>query len=182
VVVHAEELRRNAMQALVAAILAVVTIASAPDGSAVYAQHFRDAPGGPEQRAEVLASTFLFAQHVYGVDAYLLAALAFSESSFNPGAVGKVGEFSILQLHPRSRWGRAARLLCRGEESLCERAAVLEAARLLALGEKQCGAETSAIGFYRTGHCIAGSGAERVLSVRGQMLAHAEQSAGGTSK
>jgi hypothetical protein len=169
------------MQALVAAILAVVTIASAPDGSAVYAQHFRDAPGGPEQRAEELAQAFLFAQEVYSVDAYLLAALAFSESSFNPGAVGKVGEFSILQLHPRSRWGRAARLRCRGEESLCERAAVLEAARLLALGEKQCGAETRAIGFYRTGRCTAGSGAERVLRVRAWMQAIATATGGTTS-
>jgi len=159
------------MQALVAAILAVVTITSTPAGP-VYAPHFREAVGGAEHRAGELASTFLFAEEVYGVDAYLLAALAFRESSLNADAVGAQGEFSILQLHPRSRWGKAAHTLCRGEESSCERTAVLEAARLLALGIKECGSEASAIGFYRTGHCVATAGAESVLRVRARMVAH----------
>jgi hypothetical protein len=163
------------MQALVAAILAVVTITSTPAGVPVYAPHFRDAPGGAQHRAEQLASTFLFAEEVYGVDAYLLAALAFRESSLNADAVGAQGEFSILQLHPKSRWGRAAYTLCRGEPSSCERAAVLEAARLLALGVKECGSEARAVGFYRTGHCTENIGAEQVLSVRARMLAHIEQ-------
>jgi hypothetical protein len=163
------------MQALVAAILAVVTIASTPNGTPVYAPHFRDAAGGAEHRAEELASTFLFAEQVYGVDAYLLAALAFRESSLNAGAVGAQGEFSILQLHPRSRWGRAANTLCKGEASSCERVAVLEAARLLALGTKECGGEAVAVGFYRTGRCTSGPGAERVLAVRARMLARAAE-------
>jgi len=161
------------MQALVAAILAVVTIASTPAGVPVYAPHFRDAPGGAEQRAEELASTFLFAEEVYGVDAYLLAALAFRESSLNADAIGVQGEFSILQLHPRSRWGRAAHTLCKGAQASCERVAVLEAARLLALGVKECGGEAVAVGFYRTGRCTAGLGAERVLAVRARMLSFA---------
>ena len=161
------------MQALVAAILAVVTIASTPDGTPVYAAHFRDAAGGAEHRAEELASTFFFAEQVYGIDAYLLAALAFRESSLNAAAVGAQGEFSILQLHPRSRWGRAAHTLCQG--SSCERIAVLEAARLLALGMKECGGEAVAVGFYRTGRCTSGPGAERVLAVRARMLSHAAE-------
>jgi uncharacterized protein (DUF2237 family) len=68
-------------------------------------------------------------------------------------------------------------MLCKGEESLCERAAVLEAGRLLALGLKECGTEAKAIGFYRTGHCTAGDGAARVLAVRARMHSRAERSA-----
>jgi len=163
------------MQALVAAILAVVTIASTPAGTPIYVPHFRDAAGGAEHRAEELAATFLFAEEVYGVDAYLLAALAFRESSLNADAIGAQGEFSILQLHPRSRWGRAAITLCKGEQASCERVAVLEAARLLALGVKECGSEARAIGFYRTGHCTEGVGADRVLNLRARMLSTAAQ-------
>ena len=163
------------MQALVAAILAVVTIAFTPTGTPIYSPHFRDAPGGAEHRAEELASSFIFAEEVYGVDAYLLAALAFRESSLNADAIGTQGEFSILQLHPRSRWGRAAHTLCKGAEASCERTAVLEAARLLALGVKECGSEARAVGFYRTGHCTEGVGAEPVLSLRVRMLAHVGQ-------
>ncbi len=163
------------MQALVAAILAVVTIASTPSGVPIYAPHFRNAAGGAEHRAEELASTFLFAEEVYGIDPYLLAALAFRESSMNAEAIGTKGEFSIVQLHPRSRWGRAAHTLCKGAEASCERTAVLEAARLLALGVKECGSESRAVGFYRTGHCTEGVGADRVLSVRVRMLAYSKQ-------
>ncbi len=169
------------MQALVAAILAVVTIASTPSGVPIYAPHFRNAAGGAEHRAQELASTFLFAEEVYGIDAYLLAALAFRESSLDASAIGAQGEFSILQLHPRSRWGRAAHLLCKGEADFCERAAVLEAARLLALGVKQCGSEGHALGFYRTGHCTTGAGAEQVLSLRAQMLASTNANANATT-
>ena len=146
------------------------------------APHFRNAPGGAEHRAEELASTFLFAEEVYGIDAYLLAALAFRESSLDANAVGAQGEFSIVQLHPRSRWGRAAKVLCKGEESSCERTAVLEAARLLALGVKACGSEARAIGFYRTGHCTEGIGADRVLSLRDRLLAHVEHAGGWEDK
>jgi len=98
-----------------------------------------------------------------------VAALAFRESGFDPHAVGAIGERSIMQLHPRSRWGHAARLLCRGQPALCERMAVLEGARVLALGLRQCGTEARALGFYRTGRCAVGPGARRVLRTRRRM-------------
>jgi hypothetical protein len=157
------------MTELAKAILLMVTVWITPSGDHIYAPHFRSAPEGPQNRALDLAADFTFAEKVTGVDRYLLAALAFRESAFDANAIGEQNEFTIMQLHPRSKVGRSTAEFCKlGIQ--CERVAVLAAAQILAIGIKQCGNEASTLGFYRTGHCIAGPGAKRVLEVRALML------------
>jgi hypothetical protein len=152
------------------AILLMVTVWITPSGDPVYAPQFRNAPNGAENRALELATDFAFAEQVYGIDRYLLAALAYRESGFDPNAIGGLNEFSIMQLHPGSAAGRETARFCKAYPR-CEHAAILAAARVLAEGLATCGSEAMALGYYRTGHCVAGPGAQRVLEVRARLVA-----------
>jgi hypothetical protein len=153
------------------AILLMVTVWITPSGDAVYAPQFRNAPLGAETRALDLAADFSFAEEVYGVDRYLLAALAYRESAFDANALGEQNEFTVMQLHPRSTAGRETARFCRMHPAQCEQKAILVAARVLAQGRAECGTEALALGYYRTGKCVAGPGAQRVLEARARMLA-----------
>jgi hypothetical protein len=153
------------------AILVMVTVWITPSGDAVYAPQFRNAPQGAESRAFDLAADFTFAEQVYGVDRYLLAALAYRESGFDPNALGEQNEFTVMQLHPRSKAGRETASFCKGHPAQCERAAILAAARVLSEGYRECGTEALALGYYRSGKCVAGPGARRVLEARERMVA-----------
>jgi hypothetical protein len=153
------------------AILVMVTVWITPAGQPMYVSHFRKASHGAEDRALELAANFTFAEYVSGVDRYLLAALAYRESGFDQHAIGAQGEFSVMQLHPRSVAGRETARFCKAHAAQCERAAVLAAARVLAQGRARCGSDALALGYYRSGDCVAGPGARRVLEVRDQMVA-----------
>lgn len=157
------------MTALVTTILAMLTVFN--DGPApVYAYHLRMAHGGPEARAEDLAWQLEEASTLAGVDLALLTALAYHESAFDHGAVATVmddkprvaGE-GFMQLNPQSRWGRSWRKDCTNahifgpDAGVCEDLNVQWGALALRDALTFCkGDVTKAIGFYRTGKCVAG--------------------------
>jgi hypothetical protein len=159
------------MTELARAILMMVTVWITPKGDHVYVEHFRRAPNGAASRALDLAADFWLAEQVYGIDRYLLAALAYRESGFDANAIGEQEEFTVMQLHPRSEAGRETSRFCKAHAAQCERAAILAAARVLAQGRAKCGSDALALGYYRSGDCIAGPGAARVLDARARMVA-----------
>ena len=85
---------------------------------------------------EVSAKAIGEAAELYGLDWELLAACAYAESSYDPRAVGKVGEVGLLQVH-----GPARRSCVKSGLDLTEpRGQVLCGARWLSLLAGKCGA------------------------------------------
>ena len=95
--------------------------------------------GGGDVRHELVgvsARAIGEAAELYGLDWELLAACAYAESSYDPGAVGKVGEVGLLQVH-----GPARRTCVKSGLDLTEpRGQVLCGARWLSLLAGKCGA------------------------------------------
>lgn len=97
----------------------------------------------------------------------LLTSTAWSESRFNQGAIGAVGEVSFVQLHPRGRRGRLYLASCAPgdmREACVRRAAELGALELRD-GFKACGTWGMAVGRYKSGRCIEGPRSRAVLHV-----------------
>jgi hypothetical protein len=96
------------------------------------------------------------------VDPWLLAAMAYRESSLNPFAIGGYGEAGILQLHPKSRTSKGVRFVrdtryrtsCKREAGACQREVVERAAQMLKSSLDKCsGNMEKALGMYNTGRC-----------------------------
>ncbi len=77
----------------------------------VFVRHCRDAQAGCPARLEAFSHYFEEAGIRYNIDPWLLAAMAFRESSLNPFATGALGERGLLQMHPKSPWGRTVRFV-----------------------------------------------------------------------
>lgn len=130
-------------------------------GGTVPAYHCRHAPEGCDQRLTVFARYLTEAGQQAGVDPWLLAAMAFRESGFNPFAMGSLGELGILQLHPKNPRSKEVRFLhddwyrkrCRKQSGACQREVVERAAQLLASSVAECGNVKDALGAYNTGRC-----------------------------
>jgi len=146
------------MSNLVAIILSLLTIHEA-ERITVYAKHLRNHPLGPIARSEQLAKHLSAASLLSGIRVELLTALAFHESALNHNAVSPSSARGLLQLNPRSSWGKSWRSECQSykSESRCEFLNVLWGAYALRDALFACnGNEVQAIGFYRTGRCING--------------------------
>ncbi len=149
-----------------------ITLATDPhDGHAVVIPHCRHAPKGCDARLLEFAHYITEAGDKHGVDPWLLAAMAFKESGFNPFAMGSLGELGILQLHPQNPRSKGVRFLhdewyrqrCRKEVGACQREVVDRAAQLLSKSLDMCGGDMKdALGAYNTGRC----GGNRVYSKR----------------
>lgn len=148
-----------------------LTIGVRVDGTRVHIRHCRRAPGGCEARSRRLAELFVGAGARHGVDPFLLAAIALKESGLDSRAVGAAGELGLMQLHPRSPWGRRARARCAAAAAECDAIVVDEAAALLARALADCGELGEALGMYNSGGCGANRYAERVLRIHVAMNA-----------
>jgi hypothetical protein len=137
-----------------------------PSGGVIYIHHCRTAPGGCVKRVRGLAGELERAGRTHRVDPWLLAAIAIRESGLNPSAVGRAGEQSIMQLHPRSAHGRRLATACRRAPTRCEAAAIWIAAEHLRASIDRCGSEASALGAYNSGRCVESDYARRVLARR----------------
>jgi hypothetical protein len=144
---------REFIERLQAAILQELTVWKKPSGESVYIAHCRTSSYGCKERAHDFASSIIFAAERHDVDAWLLASMALHESGMNPRAVGAAGETSIFQLHPKSRWGRRYKKICKGNVSRCTKAASDIAASLLSRSIKRCGNLRTALGMYNSGKC-----------------------------
>lgn len=164
------QLLQRAMRARVAVNTNVQT------GATVAAVHCRHAPEGCERRLSEFATYLIGAGEKNGIDPWLLAAMAFKESGFNPFAMGSLGELGILQLHPRNPRSKHVRFVhdesyrrrCRKQVGACQQEVVERAAELLARTVEQCGGDLKdALGAYNTGRCGGNSRyAKRILGER----------------
>jgi hypothetical protein len=131
-------------------------------GQAVLVPHCRHAAGGCDERLAAFAHYLVDAGESFGIDPWLMAAMAFKESGLNPFARGAKGELGILQIHPKRRDARQVRFIrdefyrlrCHREPGACQREIVRHAAQVLARSLTLCGGDLSAaLGAYNTGRC-----------------------------
>jgi hypothetical protein len=131
-------------------------------GRTIPALHCRHAAEGCEQRLARFARYLVNAGQKHGIDPWLMAAMAFKESGFNPFAMGAVGELGILQINPGRRDARQVRFIrdqwyrnrCRKEPGACQQEVVNHAAQVLARSMELCkGDLEAALGAYNSGRC-----------------------------
>jgi hypothetical protein len=137
-----------------------------PDGTRAYIAHCRLAREGCEERMRRIAALLELKGQQYRVDPWLLAAIMLRESGGNPDARGDVGELGLMQLHPRSPWGREALRECTRAPRDCDSIVIDGAARLLGAAIERCGSEADALGLYNTGRCGETSYSRAVLARR----------------
>ena len=152
------------MDTLIAAILSLLTL---PCGQHV--AHARRYDGGAHAYAAMLAEHTAQAAQTYEVDPLLLVALADSESGLDGTRVGELGEVGLLQFMPRGAPGRAYRL-ARGSQAERDGLALLLGAEALRHGLRACGSEARAVGWFKSGRCVAGPKARWVLALRDRMM------------
>jgi hypothetical protein len=149
-------------------------------GRTIPAYHCRHAPGGCDQRLSAFAGYLVSAANRTKLDPWLLAAMAFKESGFNPFALGSLGEMGILQINPERRDAREVRFMrdewyrkrCRREPGACQQEVVDHAAQVLSRSFEKCGADVmDALGAYNTGRCGGNDRyAKRVLTERAELM------------
>lgn len=129
-------------------------------GRPQYVYHCRKAPGGCEARLLALAGIFVAAGVIFGVDPWLLAAMAFRESGLNPWAKGEGGELGVLQLHPKRADTRRLRMFrseryrerCQKAVDACQVDIVATGAAILRRAYEACGKRfRCALCMYNTG-------------------------------
>ena len=145
-------------------------------GRTIPIYHCRQAAEGCDRRLLEFSHYLIDAGERYGIDPWLLAAMAFRESGMNPFAVGLVGERGILQLHPKNPRTKTVRFVkdewyrqrCRKEAGACQREVVDRAAEILARSLDICGGDLKqALGMYNSGKCGGNARyAARILSER----------------
>lgn len=149
-------------------------------GERLATKHCRTAAEGCDTRLAEFSKYLSDASERYGLDSWLLAAMAFRESGLNPFAVGTHGEKGILQLHPKNRHAKGLRFMedatyrtrCQHQAGACQRELVEQAAEMLASSISKCGGDLEqALGMYNTGRC-GGSAkyARRVLQERTRLM------------
>lgn len=149
-------------------------------GLTVPAAHCRHAAGGCERRLSEFARYLVEAGHRHGVDPWLMAAMAYRESGYNPFAMGSLGELGILQIHPKGRRVENVRFMrdewyrrrCRNEPGACQREIVDHAAQVLSRSLTMCGGNLNdALGAYNTGRCGGNDRySKRIIKERGDLL------------
>jgi hypothetical protein len=149
-------------------------------GERTVTRHCRHAAEGCDTRLAEFARYLFESGEQYGVDQWLLAAMAFRESGLNPFAVGTRGEKGILQLHPKNRRVQKVRFVqdesyrtrCQQQAGACQREVVERAAFILASSLVKCGGDLEqALGMYNTGRCGGSlTYAKRVLKERARLM------------
>ncbi|MFI5305901.1 MAG: transglycosylase SLT domain-containing protein [Polyangiales bacterium] len=156
-----------------------ISIGHNRDGQPVLARHCRNASGGCDQRLAEFAKYIVDAGQSFGIDPWLMAAMAFKESGLNPFARGAMGELGILQIHPKRRDARQVRFIrdeyyrlrCHKEAGACQREVVQHAAGVLSRSLTLCNGDLAqALGAYNTGRCGGNrTYSKSVLNERGEL-------------
>lgn len=156
---------------LKSAMRARISLGHDKQGNDVLIYHCRKARGGCDQRLSEFARYLVDAGQAYGIDPWVMAAMALKESGLNPFAQGARGELGILQIHPKRRDARQVRFIrddyyrmrCHREAGACQREVVRHAAHVLARSLELCGGNLrDALGAYNTGRC----GGSRIYAKR----------------
>lgn len=133
--------------------------------------HFKRHAYGPEGRSLELSEFIQEASLRTGVDAFTLAALAYTETRFNSRVLGARREASIMQFMPLSPPGKTYwRGVAQGmKQTELDKLAMFLGAEHLARGIKKCGNQKRAVGWYKSGRCCSGPAVVRVFKIRRQL-------------
>jgi hypothetical protein len=162
------------------AMRARIAVSYTKTGRTIPAYHCRHAPEGCDARLSTFAQYLVDAGTRRGIDPWLMAAMAFKESGFNPFALGSLGELGILQINPGRRDAKTVRFIrdewyrrrCRKEPGACQREVVDHAAEVLSRTLERCARDVKdALGAYNTGRCGGNDRyAKRILAEREELL------------
>lgn len=127
-------------------------------GKRLYLHHCRDALEGCEDRIQIFAGYFREAGKAHGVDPLLLVAIAYHESRFVPAAHGGVGEWGIMQIHPKHELAPRFvtdpkyRAACFKQRGACQYEVVQAGAAIVARRLAKCGGSVRcAVRDYNSG-------------------------------
>lgn len=137
------------------------------DRKRVLLRSCRTAHGGCENRIDQFADYILNASDEYDLNPWMLAAMAYNESRFNPFAEGPaVQSRGILQLNPKTKRGRVSpfakngrraqrfRAKCKKIPGNCQEEIVFKAADHITSSIKLCGGSLAlGLSNYNTGRC-----------------------------
>lgn len=123
-------------------------------------------PGGCKDRIEHFVGYILNAADAYDLNPWLLAAMAYNESRFNPFAEGPtVSSRGILQINPKTKRGKKSpfarngikgkrfRAKCKHIPGNCQEEIVFKAADHMASSIRYCGNLSLGLSMYNTGRC-----------------------------
>lgn len=139
-------------EAVIAALLTLLTVWTSPAGEPTYVFHCRQQPGGCPVFVTGVALHAAAAADAWDLDPALLLAVAFVESGLEPEREGAALERGLWQLHPRGAGKRALRM-CHGPgapQTYCD---AFVAAQELHRGLEACGGLRGALRYYNAGHC-----------------------------
>lgn len=142
---------------LLAIALSFVTVWTNPNsGKPTYISWCRNT-GDCETTIKRVVHNVHFISNELDVDEVAIMSLVMTESRLNPKAKSSIGAFGLLQLHPRSKAGLAAKHACRGKTKIeCEisnlRFAIAEFKRVHA----ECKTYPRTFYAWRTGKCGRG--------------------------
>lgn len=180
-----EFIDRSGDQALMTAVvLQKLTLWTRPrDGHRIYARSCRSLRGGCEQSIEILVGYIFEEARRQDFDPWLLAAVAWHESRFNPFAVSHAEAYGILQFLRRSPWSRGLpfvrqhwyRERCRRDRGACQRPIVERSIYWIQRSSAYCGSIERGLRMYNSGRC---SGSQRytrvVFTIQRDLLRRAE--------
>lgn len=172
----APEAKDEHPQLLEEALYRVMLVPSSVTHGQPYAwKHCRDAPGGCDKRVRLFAQYFRDVGWQYGVDHWLIAAMAVKESGLNPWASGGAREIGILQMHPGRRDTRSLaqyrmHARCKASPGACQWEVVHTAVGVLRRSFEICGTTTLALGMYNSGRCRESGYAIRVFQIRRDLM------------
>ena len=162
---------------LIRAILALLTVPSSLRLEQPYQWAYcRRAPNGCEARVRAIVEHIEASARAWQLDPYLLAAVAWEESRWNPAARGPGGECGLMQLHPARRDTKAipfcrdkrVRERClREADDACQRLVIDVGAAILRRSIDDCGGDVmGGLWRYHTGQrrCIESRYGRRVMA------------------
>jgi len=126
--------------------------------------------GGCNRRIDALTTYIVNIAYDLHLDPWLLAAIAMHESTFNPFAVGDIGERGYFQLNPHNGIGKRVKFVksahyrkkCKKKIGNCQLEVAKAAAIHLYKDFKRCGGNRAkALTAYNVGRCTLRSGRPR---------------------
>lgn len=159
---------------MINAILAMLTVWTLPNGDPVYGKACRRQQGGCEEHIAWAVQTIDYYSTLNRLGPELAAAVAFHETRYSVTATSSIGAWGILQLHPKSKWGRSVAKACRAlrvprTHRLCQELVIAEGVALLARCVDKCGSVPEALGLYSSGKCVSNGYARQVLRVKKEL-------------
>jgi hypothetical protein len=134
----------------------------------------KSAHGGCERLIDALTTYIVAVAYDLHLDPWEFAAIAMHESTFNPFAVGKIGEKGYFQLNPHSGIGKKVKFVkskryrkkCKKKIGNCQLEVAKAAAIHLYKDYKRCGGDMAkALTAYNTGSCTFKNGKTRKVYV-----------------